>query len=129
MKAIKINLSLKQRILTSLKNNSVRAIDFPEFSDHTNEIPFTESEREFIKCLSESISERIYSRPRILNRYSKAIKLDKSIKVRLLKSLASGVITSKDLPELQHSAVDLSIAITREEKERLMEIVEKYMDC
>lgn len=123
MKTIKISQSLKQRILASLKNNSVRAVDFPELSDHTNEIPFTESERVFIN----SIYERIYSHPKLLNRYSKEIKLDKSIKVRLLKSLAAGFISSEDLPELQHSATTLPVL--RKEIEQFMEIVEKYMDC
>jgi len=125
MKAIKINQSLKQRILNSLKSSNFRAVDFPEFSDQKNELKFTDQEKEFIN----SIYQRIHSNPKLLARYSPNIKLDKSFKIRLLKSLAAGFVSSEDLPAMKHPARNLSFAMTQEERKQLFEIVEKQLNC
>lgn len=125
MKPMKINQSLRQRILTAFKDGVIRAVDFPEFSDQANELAFTEPEREFIS----SIYERIKSDPKLLDIYSPEIKLDRSFKICLLKSLAAGFIVSEDLPGIQLKAVDLSFAISRNERKRLIDIMERLIDC
>lgn len=122
---MKINQSLSQRILKALKAGTIRAVDFPEFSDQTNELAFTEPEREFIS----SIYERIHADQKLLDIYSPEIKLDRSFKICLLKSLAAGFVASEDLPDLKLKAVDLSFAMSRDERRQLIDIMERLIDC
>jgi hypothetical protein len=120
-----IDHSLNQRILSALKSGIIRAVDFPEFSDHKNELALTEPEREFIS----SIYERIKADPKLLDIYSPEIKLDRSFKICLLKSLAAGFVASEDMPYLKLKAVDLSFAMSRDERRQLIDIVERLIDC
>lgn len=122
---MKINQSLKERMLKALKAGTIRAVDFPEFSEQTSELAFTEPEREFISA----IYERIKSDPKLLNVYSPEIKLDRSFKICLLKSLAAGFIGTEDLPDIQLKAVDLSFAMSRNERKQLIDIAERLIDC
>ena len=123
---MKINKSLKERIITALKAGTIRAAQFPEFADHqTSELTFTEPEREFII----SIYDRIKSDPKLFEIYSPEIKLDRSFKICLLKSLAAGFVSSEDLPELKQPAVDLSFAMSRDERRQLLDIAERLIDC
>lgn len=125
MEAMKINQSLRQRILKALKFGSIRAAEFPEFSEQTSKLELTEPERKFIS----SIYERIKADPKLLDVYSPEIKLDRSFKICLLKSLAAGLIASEDLPDLKLKAIDLSFAMTRDERRQLIDIAERLLDC
>lgn len=124
MKYTKINKSIKHRILTSLKKGTIRAADFPELSNQSNSLNFTDDERDFIN----SIYDRIYSNPKMLNRFSPEIKIDFSLKVRLLKSLASGFISDEALPEIHQPAAILLFSSV-EERTRFIEIADRVIDC
>lgn len=124
MKYTKINKSIKHRILTSLKKGTIRVADFPELSSDTNSLKLTDTEKAFIN----SIYDRIYSNQKTLDRYSPEIKLNKSLKVRLLKSLASGVISDEVLPEIKQPAAILLFSSV-EERTRFIEIADRVIDC
>jgi hypothetical protein len=124
MKNTKINKSIRDRILISLKKGTIRATDFPELSNQSNSLNFTDEERDFIN----SIYERIYSNPKMLNRYSPEIKIDFSLKVRLLKSLASGFISDEALPEIHQPAAILLFSSV-EERARFIEIADRVIEC
>jgi len=119
MNPIKINQSLKNRLLEALKEEKIRPNDFPEFIEYKMEPDpsITEEDRE----LCRTAMQRINSNPEYLERFSPSIKLNKSFKIRIISALAKGVMIVDDFPELkeQNKGCGIGFVLTKDERSRL----------
>ena len=119
MEAMKINQSLKYRFIEALKEGNIRSNNFPELArwkaEHDPSI--TEEDREI--CIA--VIQRINANPEHMERFSPSIKLDRSLKIRILSALAKGVIIFADFEELreQNRGCGLGPFLTKEESQRL----------
>lgn len=119
MEAMKINQSLKFRFIEALREDKIRSNTFPELNKWKTEPDpsITEEDREICKA----VIQRISSNPVYLERFSPSIKLDRSLKIRIISALVKGVIIFDDFPELreQNKGCGLGPFLTKEEKQSL----------